>query len=149
MMWTQRQLWAVIHQPGLAVAGMQKFMVGLEVPPVNARALKNREREIEATIEKVTKKFCLDATELKQNLCSLNSSAASKESVVDLNASYDMDWQRQGSGRAHNSRSEHGVLIGTESEKILSYEAWISNCKQFEVNKVTVRVKEHDCRMGR
>ena len=113
----------MIHQPGLAVAGMQKFMVGLEVPPVNARALKNREREIEATIEKVTKKSCLDATELKQNLCSLNSSAASKESVVDLNASYDMDWQRQGSGRAHNNRSEHGVLIGTESEKILSYEA--------------------------
>ena len=44
--------------------------------------------------------------------------------------------------------SRHGVLIGTESEKILSYGTPISNCKQCKVNKVTGRVKEHDCRMN-
>ena len=39
-------------------------------------------------------------------------------------------------------------MIGTESEKILSYGTQISNCKQCEVNKVTDWVKEHDCRMN-
>ena len=52
----------------------------------------------------------------------LNSSATNKEGVLDLKANYDMGWQRKGSGRICNSRSRHGVLIGTESEKILSYE---------------------------
>ena len=74
---------AMIHS-GLSVTGMQKFMVSLEVPPVSARTLKKREREIGVTIEKVAKKSFLDATELEQNLCSLNSSAANEEGVVDL-----------------------------------------------------------------
>ena len=39
-------------------------------------------------------------------------------------------------------------LPWTESEKILSYGTPISNCKQCKVNKVTGRVKEHDCRMN-
>ena len=108
---------------------MQKFMTSLEVPPVNARTLKKREREIGVTIEKVAKTSCLDATELEQNLCSLNSSAANKVGIVDLKASYDRGWQRRGSGRAQNSRLEHGVLIGTESEKILNYGTRIKNCK--------------------
>ena len=102
----------MIHS-GLSVTGRKKFMASLEVPPVSARTLKNREREIGVTIEKVAKKSCLDIIELEQKLCSLNSSAADKESVVDLKASYDMGWQRKGSGRAYNSRSGHGVLIGT------------------------------------
>ena len=65
-----------------------------------------------------------------------------------MKASDDMGWQRKGSCRAYNSRSGHGVLIGTESEKILSYGTRISNCKQCEVNKLTGPVKEHDCRMN-
>ena len=79
---------------------------------------------------------------------SLNSSAANKKGAADLKASYDMGWQREGSGRAYKIRSGHGVFIGTESEKILSYGTRISNCKQCEVNKVTCRVKEHDCKMN-
>ena len=54
----------------------------------------------------------------------------------------------KGSGRAYNSKSGHGVLIGTESENILSYGTQISNCNQCEVNKVKGRLKEHDRRMN-
>ena len=39
-------------------------------------------------------------------------------------------------------------MVGTESEKILSYGTQISNCKQCEVNKVTARVEKHDCIMN-
>ena len=39
-------------------------------------------------------------------------------------------------------------MIGTESEKILSYGTWISNYKQCEVYIVTGRIKEHDCRIN-
>ena len=39
-------------------------------------------------------------------------------------------------------------MVGTESEKILSYGTQISNCKQCEVNKLTGRVKKHHCIMN-
>ena len=71
--------------------------------------MKKRKREIRVTIERVATKSCQYTTELEQNLCSLNSSAGSKEGAVDLKASYDMGWQRKSSGRAYNSRSEHRV----------------------------------------
>ena len=35
----------------------------------------------------------------------LRSSAANKEDVADLKASYSMGWQRKGSGRAYKCRS--------------------------------------------
>ena len=127
---------------GLSVTGMHKFTASLEIPPVRARTLKKREREIGVT-EKVAEKSCLDGTELEQNLCSLYSSDVNKEVADDLKANYDMGWQ--GGGRTFNSRSRHGALIGTESETILSYETRISNCKQCEGNKVTCRMKEYDC----
>ena len=37
---------------------------------------------------------------------------------VELPASYDMGWLRRSSGRAYNSRSGHGVLVGEVSGKI-------------------------------
>ena len=55
--------------------------------------------------------------------------AVNKEVVVDLKANYDIGWQRKSSGREYNSRSGRGVLIGTESKKILSYGTRISNCE--------------------
>ena len=116
-------------QSELSVTGMQKFMASLEVPTVSVRTLKRREREIGVKMEKVAKKSCLDATELEQNLCSLNSRAANKEGVVDLKANYHIGWQRKGSDRAYNSRSGRDVLIGTESKKILSHGRRISNFK--------------------
>ena len=63
---------------------MQKYMVSLEVPTISARTLKNKEREIGVTIEKVVKKSCVHVTDLEQNLCSSNSSAPYKEGVVDF-----------------------------------------------------------------
>ena len=131
-----------VMNSGLSVTGMHKFTASLEIPPVRARTLKKREREIGVT-EKVAEKSCLDGTELEQNLCSLYSSDVNKEVADDLKANYDMGWQ--GGGRTFNSRSRHGALIGTESETILSYETRISNCKQCEGNKVTCRMKEYDC----
>ena len=157
-----------VMNSGLSVTGMHKFTASLEIPPVRARTLKKREREIGVT-EKVAEKSCLDGTELEQNLCSLYSSDVNKEVADDLKANYDMGWQGggrtfnsrsrhgaligmvlydmgwQGGGRTFNSRSRHGALIGTESETILSYETRISNCKQCEGNKVTCRMKEYDC----
>ena len=54
----------------------------------------------------------------------------------------------KGSGKAYNSRLGQGVLIGTESGKILSYEHHKLVIANSEVSKITGRVKDHDCRMN-
>ena len=59
---------AILHSK-LSVTEMQKYMASLNLPPVRAKTLKKREREIGVTIETEAKKSCLDATELEQNLC--------------------------------------------------------------------------------
>ena len=116
---------AMIHS-GSSVTGMQKFMASLEIPPVSARTLKKRERETGVTIEKVTIKSCLDATELKQNLCSLNNSVVYKEGFVDLKSIVMTLFGKRKIVVEHNSRSGYSVLMGTGSE-ILSYGTQITN----------------------
>ena len=59
-----------------------------------------------------------------------------------------MGWQKRSSGRAYNSRSGHGALIGKESGKVLDYGSRISNCKQCEVNESAKIDKTHSCRMN-
>ena len=135
---------AIIHSE-LSVTRMYKFMASLEGPSAIARTLKKWKQEIGVTIEKDTKNSFPNATELEQNLCSLNSSAANEEGIVDWKLVMTWVAKRKGSGRAYNSKSGHGVLTGIESENILSYETRISNCEQCEVHKVTSQVKEHDC----
>ena len=70
------------------------------------------------------------------------------EGSVVLTASYDMGWQRRSSGRAYNSRSGHGVLVGEISGRILNYGSRIINCKQCEVYMVSGNEKCHDCRIN-
>ena len=110
--------------------------------------MKERERELGVTKEKVAQKSCVGTTELEQNLCSLNGSATNKEDVVHMKSSCDIGVQRKGSGKAYNNVTRFGDLIGIESEKTLNYGTQvISNCKQCEMNKVAGRVKEQGCRM--
>ena len=104
-----------------------EIYVKLEVPPVSTKTIKKREIKLGIKIEKNSKKSCLDATELEQNLCCLISIGANKEGAVSLKASCNMVWQRKGSARPYKRRSGHGVLIGTKSEKILSSGTRISN----------------------
>ena len=135
---------AIIHSE-LSVTRMYKFMASLEGPSAIARTLKKWKQEIGVTIEKDTKNSFPNATELEQNLCSLNSSAANEEGIVDWKLVMTWVAKRKGSGRAYNSKSGYGVLTGIKSENILSYETRVSNCEQYEVHKVTSQVKEHDC----
>ena len=101
-----RALGAMIHS-GRSVTEMQKFFASLEVPSVSARTLEKRKRERNSSNNR-KKKSCLDVTELEQNSLSSNRSAVNKEDAFDLKASYDMGWEKKGSGRAYNSRSRHG-----------------------------------------
>ena len=81
---------------------------------------------------------------MEENLCSLNSSAANNEGVVDLKASYDTGRQRKGSGGAITA--DQGMIF-SQGQKVRR--SWFMEHESVTVmNKVTGRVKEHDCRIN-
>ena len=129
---------------GLSQTAVQRFLATLQIPPPARTTLKIREREVGPAFERVAEKTCQNALQVESILTENDSS----EGPVDLTASYDMGWQRRSSGRAYNSRSGHGVLIGKESGKILAYGSRIVNCKQCEVDAAKGENKQHDCRVN-
>ena len=129
---------------GLSIVSVQRFLECLDIPPPSRNCIKQREREVGPVFEKVANETCKSALELETVL----SSSDGHLGPVDITASYDMGWQRRSSGRAYNSRSGVGVLIGKESGKLLAYSSRISNCKQCEVNETKKKTKVHDCRLN-
>lgn len=59
---------------------------------------------------------------------------------------YDMGWQKRGSGRAYDSKSGVGTLIGNRTGKICAYGVKNKDCRMcnFHINKGKVP-PEHDC----
>ena len=66
---------------------------------------------------------------------------------MEIVASYDMGWQRRGSGRTYNSMCGHGSLMGQETKQIIDYGY---RCKSCRCCKIATREKRepnsHDCR---
>ena len=133
----------LIHA-GLSIVSVQRLLECLEIPPPSRNCLKQREREVGPVFEKIADATCKNALELETFL----SWSECQEGPVDITASYDMGWQKRSSGRAYNSKSGVGVLVGKESGKLLGYSSRISNCKQCEVNDAKNIRKAHDCRFN-
>lgn len=119
---------------GLSGTAVERFLSTLEVPPPNHKILKRREREIGPAIERVADETCEKAMAL-EGILTIKDNA---EGPVEATASYDMGWQRRSSGRAYNSRSGHGVLVGEVSGKVLGYG---SHTSFFIVSFVTSQIE--------
>ena len=51
---------------------------------------------------------------------------------IGLHASYDMEWQKRGSGNSYSSTSGHGFLVGTNTNKILAVSIKSTRCRKCE-----------------
>ena len=65
---------------------------------------------------------------------------------VGLHASYDMGWQKRGSGNSYSSTSGHGFLVGTNTNKLLAVSIKSTRCRKCEdAQKKGNAVEEHVC----
>ena len=65
--------------------------------------------------------------------------------IAGLTVSYDMGWPKR--GRAMNSTSGHGAIIGSHSGKVLGYATRHKRCIVCSVAEANKRpTREHDCR---
>ena len=130
---------AIIHS-GIGSSSIGRYFASTNIPPVDVKTTKRREREIGPQIERQAQDSCRKSLEEEIQL----TPPGDEDSLVNLTASFDMGWQCKGSGKSYNSKSGHAALIGKNNGKIVNYTTRITNCKQCEVNKDV----PHDCRMN-
>ena len=93
-------------------------------------------RDVELTYEEA-----LEFLESPENLCT-----PSVAKCANLCLAYDMMWQRRSTGKAYNSLSGLGVLVGSQTNKIVEYGVRQKDCRKctFYKNK-SLPVPEHTC----
>lgn len=76
----------------------------------------------------------------------MSSTSDEQPSTTPCQFKYDMGWQKRGSGRAYDSKSGVGTLIGNKTGKICAYGVKTKDCRMcnFHMNKGKVP-PEHKC----
>ena len=129
---------------GIGNTHLNNLLSRMNIPTVNHRMFKRREREIGNVVEKVARESCKLNLNLEKAMAK-QSSVPSTDDLVGNAVSYDMAWQKR--GRGHNSASTgHGAAMGLAAGKVVSYSTRCKSCRVCTNNRLTGRKKKHDCR---
>ncbi|XP_068724241.1 uncharacterized protein [Montipora capricornis] len=105
--------------------------------------LKAREREVGPQIEKLAKESCLESLESERNL----RKEESEKENVEIRASYDMGWQKR--GKAHNSLTGVGSMVGLKTGNVVRYGSRSKRCATCEAANIQSKKPcIHDCRLN-
>ncbi|XP_077991796.1 uncharacterized protein LOC144446003 [Glandiceps talaboti] len=135
----------MIHA-GIGERQLNSLLSSLNIPPVNHRTLKKREREIGKVIEEIAVTSTTSAL-IEEESATAKSDERIRRAEDGVSASVDGGWQTRGSGRAYNSLSGHCTMIGSKTGKVIAYDVRSKKCKKCEVaKKRNIEAKPHDCR---
>lgn len=83
---------------------------------MNRSAYKRREREIGLAIEDVASNSCQMALEEEIQIEEGNGRTPDDDGLMPLSVSYDMQWLKR--GRANDSLSGHGAVMGSKTKNL-------------------------------
>lgn len=109
---------------------------------ISSKTYKKREREVGTALEAVSKKSCHEWKE-KEKACDLH---VDSEGDSLLCVSYDGAWQKR--GKARDSTTGFGTVIGQNTRKVLDYGIKTTRCRTCEAAdaKGQEHPNSHDCR---
>lgn len=128
---------------GIGNTHLNNLLSTMNIPTMNHRLFKKREREIGNVVENIARESCKLNLKLEKELAE-QSSSPSADGLVGIAVSYDMGWQKR--GRGYNSSTGHGAAMGLATGKVVSYSTRCKTCRVCSHNKITGREKKHDCR---
>lgn len=132
---------------GIGYTHVNGFLSTLNIPTINKTAYKNREREVGKAIEEVATNSCQMVLEDEIYQAENNGKIRGDDGLMPLSVSYDMQWLKW--GRANNSLTGHGAIMGTHTKKVLDFASANKFCRICEASKS--KGKEpgcHDCRIN-
>lgn len=131
---------------GIGPAQFNTVVSAMNIPPVCPKTLKRREREMGPVIESLAKRSCTCAAkeELEQTTAGVEGGC---ESNVGIAVSYDMGWQKRGTGKSYNSTSGVGHMFGAKTKKVVGVCTFTKRCATCErARKKGEEAPKHDCR---
>ncbi|XP_052814074.1 uncharacterized protein LOC128241142 [Mya arenaria] len=99
---------------GVGEQEINNILAYMNLPFVNKKKLKNRERNIGKSFEVVAAQSCSRAVEYE-----IRNSKETDEQWVEVSA--DGGWQKRGTGHSNNSLSGHVTIVGKSSRKCSSF----------------------------
>lgn len=132
---------------GIGYTHVNNFFTTLNIPTINRSAYKRREREIGRAIEEVAANSCSMALENEIDLEKSSGRAPDSDDLFPLSVSYDMQWLKR--GRANDSLTGHGAIMGSKTKKVLDYSCANKLCRICESARSKGKDPAyHDCRQN-
>ena len=104
---------------GIGYSHIKSFLTSLDVPSINKSAYKRREREIGVAVEAVAANSCDMVLENEIEIEKAAGKVPDEDGLLPLAVSYDMQWLKR--GRANDSLTGHGAIMGSKTKQIISF----------------------------
>ena len=127
---------------GIGQTHVNSLFSCLNVPSVNHVTFKVREREVGKAIESVAEASCLESCSEERKRAVAAGVQGDDQDLIGVLVSYDMGWQKR--GKAHNSSTGHGAVLGVSTGKVLDFATRCKMCRICSAAKD--KPKPHDCR---
>ena len=132
---------------GIGYGHIKSFLTTLDIPSINKSTYKRREREIGVAIEVVAANSCEMALENETEIEKTNGKVPDEDGLLPLAVSYDMQWLKR--GKANDSLTVHGAIIGSKTKQIISFTSANKVCRICDNAKSKgVKAARHDCRLN-
>ena len=132
---------------GIGYSHIKSFLTTLDIPSINKSAYKRREQEIGVAIEAVAANSCEMALENETEIEKTNGKVPDEDGLLPLAVSYDMQWLKR--GKANDSLTGHGAIIGSKTKQIISFASANKVCRICDNAKSKgVKAARHDCRLN-
>ena len=132
---------------GIGYTHVNNFLTSLNVPTINQSAYKRREREIGLAIEEVANNSCQMVLENEIQIEKANGGTPDPDGLMPISVSYDMQWLKR--GRANDSLTGHGAIMGSKTKKVVDFSCANKLCRICEAAQAKgEKPSHHDCRQN-
>ncbi|XP_067023731.1 uncharacterized protein [Acropora muricata] len=129
---------------GIGHTHVNSLLSCLDVPTVNHATFKTREREVGKAVELVANESCVVSCCKEREMAMAAGAECDSGNLVGVMCSYDMGWQKK--GKAHNSSTGHGAVLGVTTGKVLDFANRNKTCRTCAASKKNNKRTPHDCR---
>ena len=132
---------------GIGFSHVNSILTALEIPSLTRSTYKKREREIGQATELVARESCEKMLIQESEMVKEKGVLADSDGLLPLSVSYDMGWSKR--GKAHNSLTGHGAIMGSVTGKALDYTTRNKFCRTcLSAKKDDDNPNPHDCRLN-
>ena len=132
---------------GLGFSRVNSILTALDIPSMTRKTYKIWEHEVRKIAKGVAKDSCKEMLDQECTLAKKNEAVVRGDGLLPLSVSFDMGWSKR--GRAHNSLTGHGAVMGLLTGKALDYTTRNKLCTTCSsAKKDDCSPNPNDCRLN-